>query len=211
MNIKIILFYSSLLVLLIMHGVGFYGLVWGQMQDFRDLTWLNLVITFIVFIVGGSRFDQKYLPAALILALAGFFIEVLGVKTKLIFGNYEYTNKMGTQFLTVPLTIGLNWSMLILSCAAIVNNIYSNIFVRAIAGASLMTLFDIALEPIAFKYDYWQWDAKIIPLQNYFAWWFVSLLMLLAVFKFLKAPENKMGIWVFTVQLLFFCFLNLLA
>jgi len=209
MNIKTILFYSSLLVLLIMHGVGFCGVVWRQMQDYRDLTWLNLLITFIVFIVGGSRFDQKYLTAAILLALAGFFIEVLGVKTKLIFGNYEYTHIMGTRFLTVPLIIGLNWSMLILSCAAIVNKIYSSTILKAATGASLMTLLDIVLEPIAFKYDYWQWDAKIIPLQNYVAWWMVSFIMLLAIFKFLKAPENKMGIWVFSVQLLFFCFLNL--
>ncbi|HYG53097.1 MAG TPA: carotenoid biosynthesis protein, partial [Flavobacteriales bacterium] len=75
---------------------------------------------------------------------------------------------------------------------------------------SLMLLLDIALEPIAFQYNYWQWDFKTVPLQNYVAWWLVSFIMLLGVFSFLKNPRNRMGYWVYVVQLAFFSLLNIL-
>jgi uncharacterized membrane protein len=210
MNLKKIIFLLSVAVLLIMHSVGFYGLTHGQMQYFRDLTCVNLLITFSLFIVGGFKFEKNYLLIALIIALLGFFIEVIGVKTKAIFGYYEYTETMGPRFLEVPLIIGVNWSILILACSSIVNKAYTNIFIKAFIGASLMLLFDIVLEPIAFKYNYWQWDAKIIPLQNYIAWWLVSFVLILGVLKFLKNPENKMAYWVYGVQMVFFCLLNLL-
>jgi uncharacterized membrane protein len=193
-----------------MHSVGFYGLTHGQMQYYRDLTSVNLLITFGLFILGGSKFDKNYLFIALIIAILGFLIEVVGVKTKAVFGYYEYTKMLGPRVLDVPLIIGLNWAMLILACSSIVNKVYTNILVKAFIGATLMVLFDIVLEPIAFKYDYWQWDAKIIPLQNYIAWWLVSFVLILGALRFLKKPENKMGYWVYGVQIVFFSLLNLL-
>ena len=210
MTFKNLTFAIAVLVLITMHTIGFYGLVYGQMQYYRDLTYVNLIITFGLFIAGEFRFNKNYLLVALVIALLGFFIEVIGVKTKAIFGYYEYTKFLGPRILDVPLIIGLNWSLLILSCSSIVHNVYSNILVKAFIGATLMLLFDIVLEPIAFKYDYWQWDAKIIPLQNYIAWWIISFVLILGVLKLLKNPANKMGYWVFGVQLVFFCLLNLI-
>lgn len=210
MSPKKILFLLSILVLVTMHAIGFYGLTNGQMQYYRDLTSLNLLITFVLFIVGGFRFEKNYLVIALILAILCFLIEVIGVKTKAVFGYYDYTNMLGPRFLDVPLIIGLNWSVLILSCAAIVNKVYSNSFFKAAVGATLMVLFDILLEPIAFKYGYWQWDIKEVPLQNYFAWWIISFVLIFGVLKFTKNLENKMAYWVFGVQIIFFSLLNLL-
>lgn len=210
MNLKKVIFIISVAVLLVMHSMGLYGLTHGQMQYYRDLTCVNLLITFGLFIVGGSKFDKNYLSIALIIAVLGFFIEVIGVKTKAIFGIYNYTEMLGPRVLDVPLVIGLNWAMLVLASSSIVNKVYTNILVKACIGATLMLLFDIVLEPIAYKYQYWQWDTKIVPLQNYIAWWLVSFVLILGVLKFLKSPENKMAYWVYGVQILFFCLLNLL-
>ena len=194
-----------------MHSIGLYGLMYSQMQYYRDLTYVNLILTFILFIVGGFRFDKNYLLVTIGLVAITFFIEVIGVKTKAIFGYYDYTDTLGPRFLEVPLVIGFNWAVLILSCAAIVNKVYTGIITKAAIGASLMTIFDVVLEPVAFKYSYWQWDIKQVPTQNYIAWWIISFVLLLAVFKFLKNADNRMGYWVYGVQILFFSLLNLLV
>jgi putative membrane protein len=44
----------------------------------------------------------------LIIAVAGFFIEAIGVNTGLIFGNYVYKTTLGWKFLETPLIIGVN-------------------------------------------------------------------------------------------------------
>ncbi|HLP14074.1 MAG TPA: carotenoid biosynthesis protein [Flavobacteriales bacterium] len=208
---KPVLYYTAIAVLIVMHAVGLYGLTHNHMTYYRDLTAFNLTLTFVLFLVGAFRFDLPYLITILVISAIGLVVEIIGVKTKLIFGDYNYTTILGPDVIDVPLVIGLNWGLLIMSCAAIVYNVYNNNLARAMAGATLMLLMDIVLEPIAFKYNFWQWDTKTIPLQNYIAWWLVSFTMLLGVFSFLKNPHNKMAYWVFGVQFLFFCLLNLLT
>jgi putative membrane protein len=41
-------------------------------------------------------------------------------------------------------------------------------------AASLALCFDIILEPVAVKFGYWSWGHNI-PLQNYLAWFVISL------------------------------------
>jgi uncharacterized membrane protein len=207
---KNLLYYISIAILITMHAVGFYGLTHGNMPYYRDLTAFNLTLTFVLFIVGGFRFDSPYLLTLFIVSAAGLFVEIIGVKTRLIFGYYNYTPILGPHFMNVPLVIGLNWGLLVMSCAAIVCKIFSNNIVRALAGATLMLSMDLLLEPIAFRYSFWQWDVKEVPLQNYMAWWLVSFILLLGVFRFVKNPQNRMGVWIYGVQLLFFSLLNIL-
>ena len=48
----------------------------------------------------------------------------------------------------------------------------------AIFGASLATIFDALMEPVAVRLGYWQWSGGVIPWFNYASWWLVSLSML---------------------------------
>ncbi|HYG49573.1 MAG TPA: carotenoid biosynthesis protein, partial [Flavobacteriales bacterium] len=113
-------FYSiSVSLLLIMHAAGLYGLVYGQTNFYRDLSAFNLALTFFLFVVGGSRFDKPYLLTLITVSAIGLAVEIIGVKTQLVFGHYQYTSILGTPVMNVPVVIGLNWGMLIMSCAAV--------------------------------------------------------------------------------------------
>ena len=40
----------------------------------------------------------------------------------------------------------------------------------------LTVFFDVIMEPTAIKLDYWQWQTDFIPIQNYFVWFFISII-----------------------------------
>lgn len=208
--------YTAIFIVSLMMIVGFYGLVFSTEKNYyQNLTPLNLIITTICLaICAKSNYSivgiKNWISVFILICVIGFLIEVIGVKSKLIFGEYFYGNKLGPKLIDVPLIIGLNWGLLIFCVVAITHKLYSNLFMRAAVGASLMVLLDILIEPIAFSFNWWGWGDKTIPLQNYFAWWLISFALLITCFKLLKQPENKSGIWIYSMQIIFFSLLNLL-
>ncbi len=148
----------------------------------------------------------------LISFFVGFFIEVLGVHSKIIFGKYWYVKNMGIKFLEVPLLIGINW-FLLAYCAGILSefvtkklpkNIFQSIFFKAFLGAFLMTYLDYWIEPFAIHFQMWAWKDNIIPLQNYVGWFFTAYFLML-VFHYLSFhKKNPIAIWLFLCQFFFF-------
>ena len=51
--------------------------------------------------------------------LIGYWIEVIGVHTSLIFGDYAYDTTLGFKVLDVPLMIGINWLMMTYLCGSV--------------------------------------------------------------------------------------------
>lgn len=211
-------FKITLAIILIMHSVGIYGILFSHHPGYYiDLTWANLLVTGLCFLIYSyASFEQnpsnmrRYFFAFLVVFVSGFLVEVAGVKSGLIFGVYHYGQTLGYRVWEVPLIIGLNWALLVLSVASIASKIYSGTWVRVIIGATLLTLLDMLIEPVAMYFYYWMWDIKSVPLQNFIGWWIVSFVMLLFCFKFVKDLYNRLGIWVYCIQLVFFTLLNLL-
>lgn len=77
---------------------------------------------------------------------------------------------MRWQIVAVPVIIALNWAVLILASYAWAEKISRHPVLRVLAGLSLIVLFDIVLEPVAMKLDFWQWESGQVPLRNYIAW-----------------------------------------
>jgi putative membrane protein len=71
-------------------------------------------------------------------------------------------------------------------------------------------LLDSLIEPIAMKFDYWQWADNTIPAQNYIAWWGLSFIFLLIFSKLHFNKQNFVAAILLQVQFLFFILLNLL-
>jgi uncharacterized membrane protein len=78
-------------------------------------------------------------------------------------------------------------------------------------GASLMVGFDLCLEPVAGRYDFWHWTGNVIPLRNFRDWFLLSLLLQVLFARSFFPKRNPLVPLVYLVQLLFFFVLGLLA
>lgn len=194
-------------VIIILHLVGLAGIWSTYRSDFVLLTPINLMVCL------GLVFLNKNVNSIFIglVYLLGFFVEVVGVNTGLIFGEYEYGKSLGLKIWDTPLIIGVNWVMVTFTAGLLVNEFFQKIelWVKILIGSLLMVFLDILIEPVAPKLDFWAWKGGEIPIQNYFAWWITSLVMMFIFFKTETRSRNKVGVALFLVQVSFFLILNL--
>ena len=196
-------------LLLAMHIAGAIGLAIPDSREFfQILTPYNLLATAaIVF-----HFEEKKTPAYILLIvltfLAGYFVEVAGVSTGVIFGEYSYGATMGFKLWEVPLAIGLNWAVLIYATGLLSDKLPIPKGMRAVVGGLFMVLLDLLIEPVAIKLDFWSWASESIPLQNYVAWFLISFVLhiLYQVLPFSK--NNQLAIRLLYIEAVFFLGLN---
>lgn len=194
-------------LLLAVYAVGFTTILLGHTDSLMLLTPYNLLFASALLIYNAENPDRAYGLWFFVCALAGFFIEAIGTATGVIFGTYHYGNGLGIKLLDVPLMIGINWPVLVYSTSAILLPLGMHWVVRSISGALLMVLYDFLLEPVAMRFDFWDWDGGVVPVQNYLAWFVIGLLMHLGVNRFVKPLKNKIALYVIVIQALFFAVL----
>jgi putative membrane protein len=162
--------------LIVLYASGLIGMhVPAVSATFISLVPLTLWFTgFICFWYFPKPSIQTYILLAAI-AVAAWMLEVAGVRTGQIFGEYAYGRTLGYQVVNVPITIGINWILLVMVTGAVVAewNVGGKIG-RAALGAGLMTALDVLIEPVAVHFDFWQWNNNNIPVQNFIAWWVAS-------------------------------------
>lgn len=198
-------FWVALAVLVIFHAVGFWGLQFsGRPMYFQELTPLNLILTNILLFSLHRHWNTQFVIFAVVVTIAGFLAEVVGVHTGLLFGNYRYGAALGAKLWDVPLLIGLNWLLLIYSTGTITNRLNQPIVVKALAGAGLMLLYDFFMEPVAMQYDFWYWKNNQIPFSNYLGWLGLAFVLQLYFHKTTLYKQNPLAPFVYLVQLLFF-------
>ncbi len=136
--------------------------------------------------------------------LITFTLEIIGVHTGFIFGDYNYGDVLSPSLFGVPLVIGYNWVFVILGAACIVQHYISRLLFFASAAGLITVLFDIFLEPVAIQLGYWTWDTGYVPLQNYAAWFAISFAAAWVLKRFKVAFYTPVAIHYFIAQLLFF-------
>ena len=194
-----------IIILFIIHLVGGVALSIDSVKSiFLLLTPFNLALTFGLLIWGNDDFSINFFKIISVLFLIGFFIEVIGVYSGLLFGEYHYGKTLGFQFLGVPLIIGVNWVLLVMSSFAVSSYFFSNSIFKVVLSSIIMVLLDLMIEPVAIRLDFWHWQAEVIPLQNYLMWFLVALLMNW-ILTFNKFKFNmKLGFGLLISQVLFF-------
>lgn len=159
-----------------------------------------------------KTYTIKYLIFFVFVLIISWLIEYFGVKSGIVFGEYEYSDTLIPQISKVPIAIGFAWFSTLISSAAIVQqtSVFSSskvdAIVKSLAIALFMVFFDFMLEPVAVKLDYWQWESGIIPTQNYITWFIVGFLFsligyVLEVFT-IKIPN--IIIHIFVAQIIYF-------
>ncbi len=144
----------------------------------------------------------KFYGSLLLIALIGFSLEVLGVKTELIFGSYFYGHALGLKALSVPLLIGVNWAILLYSTAQFSR--FKNKVLNALFGSFLMVFLDFFMEQNAARFDFWYWKNNIIPLQNYIAWFIISFILNIIFQNRINQKSNLTASAFYVIEIIFF-------
>ncbi len=191
--------------------VGVVGLTLPSTRDtFTGLMPLTLLLSAAILLFFHRKWRSTDAIVLLFIAITGYLIEVLGVLTGHVFGQYAYGDALGFKLFHTPLIIGLNWMMLTYCVYAIMEDTKLFWPLKALTAAVLMVVYDVVMEPIAMRLDMWEWPPNsIVPLQNYQAWFIISLAFLAAMHLAKVKTNNKVAPWLFGVQFAFFLVLNL--
>lgn len=154
----------------------------------------------------------KIASYALLAIVFGYLIELIGMRSGLIFGHYEYSSILRPRIFGVPVAIGFAWLSTYLSSYAIVYRYIKpledriHLLLHALFIASLMVVFDAFMEPSATKLNYWTWQSNHIPLQNYLAWFVISLVYVCIGYrmKLHKLKPSIIMVHIYIAQLIYF-------
>ena len=205
---------QAIFIVALFHVVGLLGMTlpfmseWLQsltpFESFVSLTPLNLLLTCLLLLSAQSEVNKNFLLFVVCCFLAGFGVELAGVQTGLIFGEYSYGDALGWKVMETPLMIGVNWVMLIVATSAWVSEFSLPAWANPLLVASIMTALDIIIEPVAIAIGFWDWAEPTVPIQNYIAWFAISYFLSFVYFRLRFAKSNPLGKWVLLVQFLFF-------
>ncbi len=174
---------------------------------FVKLIPIALLLSSVALVFFHRTFNTKTWAVFISIYLIGFFVEVVGVNTGLIFGEYSYGESLGIKAFNTPLIIGLNWLLLVYITASVIEKFNLPAPVKVILSASFMLGYDLIIEQIAPLLDMWNWQNKMVPLKNYLAWFFLALMFHIAIQAFDIKTKNKLAPVILVCQVLFFLIL----
>lgn len=195
--------------LIIFYSVGVAGLIIPYTRDlFIALVPFNLLMNIALLFIYHGKIDVGFVWKAGVVFFAGILVEMVGVNTGLIFGEYQYGATLGLQINHTPLMIGVNWLMLVYASLVITSKFFEKRYFRVLVAAVTMVIYDFALEPFAIDMNMWDWGGPV-PMQNYIAWLVISFVLIwFADVTKMVNKKNKIAPALFFVQLGFFILLN---
>jgi bisanhydrobacterioruberin hydratase len=201
--------------IVLLYLIFLFGVLWHSITPIRELvlflTAPALILSFLLVLY--PEYKQRNNSVILWLvsvAVITFFIEVIGVSTSLIFGSYKYGNTLGVAVLEVPLIIGFNWAIIIWGSSELADRLKFNRLIKVLIAASAAVLIDFLIEPVAMKFNYWQWSGSVIPYRNYIAWFVIALFFSSSYFYFKQKSSTTLPIHFYITQIIFFGGLNLI-
>ena len=187
------------------HVSGLCGILFIDRELFLETTPINLFVTFIMLFVNQPQMDRGVALAAGFAFVMGFSVEFLGVNFGLIFGDYVYGNNLGLKIGGVPLLIGANWVMLAFITGSVAAIFFDTSALKAaVFGAFLMVLIDLVIEPVAPKFDFWEFADITAPLSNYIGWFLVAFPIQWVYQTQVKIKDRVFSFHLVLVQFFFF-------
>lgn len=178
---------------------------------FITLMPFSLLMSFGLLLLYHQNWKVMHMVVFASIALGGYLVEVAGVLTGEVFGDYTYGRALGFKVFDTPLMIGINWIMLVYCFYTLLEGLRWPWSLRVLFGAVLMVVYDIIMEPVAIKLDMWSWGGGRIPIQNYVAWFIISLVFMLVMQAAGVKTANRFASWLIAVQTGFFLVLNVLV
>lgn len=197
-----------LLLLLSMNIAGLIGLNNAVARPlFQLFTPFHLLTTTIILVGFHTDKNNAFRWFSVVTLLTGYFVEVIGVNTGLLFGHYRYLSTLGFKIVHVPPLIGVNWLLLVYTFGYAFYRLlksYLPPYLIAFIAAIAMTAFDYIVEPTAIRLEMWDWYGQKPPLSNYLGWLGVSFFLQLLFVYLPFRKENSISHWVLAFQVVFF-------
>jgi bisanhydrobacterioruberin hydratase len=189
---------------IIFYSVGIAGLLIRISSPwFMSLIPLALLLSFFTLAVFHEHYTRRLVIFFLAVYLTGFTVEVIGIHTHVIFGEYRYGSNLGIKFLETPLMIGINWVLLVYLTAAVVDCRKWPAAVKVLLASAMMLIYDLVLEQVAPALDMWHWQQGEVPLRNYITWFIMALLFHTAARLFHIEIRNRLAPVILGCQFLF--------
>lgn len=154
---------------------------------------LLAVIAAIMLVIWDAPLKRKLATLGGII-IAGYLVELIGVHTGLLFGDYSYGTIMGFRLWGVPIVIGLTWFIVTLSAWHIARFGKQSQQSSFLLAAGLVLMFDLLLEQFATVYGLWSWQDGSVPLYNYVCWFVLSLVAFWVYHRFTRKAEPSIFI-----------------
>ena len=102
-------------------------------------------MTAFLLLWGNGKYNLKLIYAACIALFLGYGVEVLGVASGVLFGEYNYGETLGWKLLDVPVVMGVNWLILSFSSLGIMGRLISNSYLKVIMASLVMVIFSLKI------------------------------------------------------------------
>ncbi len=190
--------------------IGLIGFIIPNTKNIflKTTPYVLLLSTFLIGLYH-KKYKEKEIFVFLLIFVLGFFIEVIGVNTSLIFGSYTYGNSLGVKIFNTPLIIGINWLFLTYTSTSIATKFKVNKLFTVFIASTLMLIYDFILEQVAHKMDMWSWENNIIPIKNYISWWIIGIVFVSFIKIFNVETKNPLALTIFICQFLFLIILSI--
>jgi putative membrane protein len=197
--------YFTLSSLIGIYAIGIAGILFPPTRALLlQMYFFILLLTLVTLAIGHqAQWNRELLTLFSFIVLASYIVEVIGVKTGRIFGFYTYGTVLGPKLMQVPPMIGVIWLLLIYCTYVLSSHIKASLMLQSILGAAFMTAFDVIMELAAKKLGFWSWTLGGIPIQNYLAWFTLSLLFHALLRHYKVEIENKRAIPILALQVIF--------
>ncbi len=204
--------YKVTAAIVLFYAVGIAGFELPMTHPvFVRLTPLALILSVLVLL----RYDKVWKNRrfgwfSLFVFTGSYLIEVIGVNTGLIFGEYSYGEGLSVKWLGTPLMIGINWILMVYLTSAVVSDLSRNFTLQVLLPSVLMVAYDAIMEQVAHRMDMWQWAGGSIPVQNYLIWGLMAVVFHSVKYFARIEINNKMALPILIIQSLFFVLIRIL-
>ncbi|TVR38641.1 MAG: carotenoid biosynthesis protein [Cryomorphaceae bacterium] len=198
----------SILIVVVTHLVGMIGFVSPWQELFISLTPIHLLLSAGLLLANQEDKNKTFWFAVVGLMAAGYLIELIGIQTGVIFGEYSYDRALGPKIGGTPPIIGVNWMMLVVAVAALISRIKTPFVIKAMLGAMALVGIDYLIEPVAIAYDFWHWHQTTVPTHNYLGWLITAFIFFGVYLSVVKNKANPLALVLLLMQIVFFGVLN---
>ena len=192
-------------LLLIFHVIGMALFIY--LQEAPSISYLTILLSAVLVLINEPKSNRSIL-LFLTIFLLGYVIELIGIQTGWLFGDYSYQPAMGPLFMSTPIIIGATWYAVVVGAANIARKIKASIIGRSLLAGLFAAFLDFFIEKVAIAYGLWNWELGFVPFYNYLCWFIFSVLFAFIYLRFQKAT-NKSSIYLFIIWLGFFALLTL--